>query len=213
MTRRSAVRAAALAGACLASPAASAGEIQLALLGGYASLSEAKDSAGAVFSGSNGGASFGAEAGYGFDLGVFVAASARYFKKDGERVFVAGPDQPVFGLGHPLSMRLVPVTLTIGYRFLRSSPVSPYLGLGLGLASYREQSTVGGLAETESRSKLERHLSAGVCFRRGALGFAVEGTYSRIPDTIGLGGVSAIYGEDDVGGLSVYGKVIYTLGD
>jgi opacity protein-like surface antigen len=194
-------------------PAAGAGELHFGLLGGYADMSRAPDSAAAVFNGSTGGASFGAEAGYAFDLGVFFTGAVHYLKKDGERVFVAQAGGPVFRLGHPLSVRIVPVALTGGYRFLRGSLVSPYVGLGLGLASYREESTVGGIAQSQSESKLESHALAGVVVGRGRFRLGVEGAYSRIPDTIGIGGVSKLYGEDDVGGWAFFGKLIFTLGD
>jgi opacity protein-like surface antigen len=204
---------AALLAAGLALPPVARGEgFQFGVLAGYSDLTRAKDSASAVFGGSTGAFSFGAEAGYEHRLGVFLSGSFRYFEKDGERVFVAAPGEPVFPLGHPLSVRIVPVSLTAGYRFLRTSLVSPYVALGVGLASYREESTVGGITSSESRNELETRVVAGAQLGRGRLRFGVEGCYSRIPETIGFGGVSSLYGEDDVGGLAVFGKVIYSLG-
>ena len=43
-----------------------------------------------------------------------------------------------------------------------------------------------------------------------ALRFAVEGQWSTVPDAIGVGGVSKVYGESNVGGFTILGKVILT---
>lgn len=199
------------AGLALGTPAR-ADDVRVGVLAGYSQLSRAKDSAAAVFGGSTGGLALGAEAAYEHRSGAFLALSVRRFEKQGQRVFVAAPGEPAYPLGHPLSVRIVPVALGAGYRFLRSSFASPYLALGIGPAWYREQSTVGGLVTTESRRELETRVAAGVLLGRGPLRFALEGSFSRIPETIGGGGVSGLYGEDDVGGLAVFGKVTYSLG-
>ena len=41
---------------------------------------------------------------------------------------------------------------------------------------------------------------------------AAEGAYSSVPDSIGVGGVSKVYGEKDLGGFSVLGKVVVSFG-
>ncbi len=51
----------------------------------------------------------------------------------------------------------------------------------------------------------------GLEYGRGHFRFAIEGIYSSVPDSIGVGGVSKIYGEDDLGGFVALGKIIYSF--
>jgi hypothetical protein len=178
---------------------------------GYQDLTQAKNSAKAVFDGSSGGALFGGGLRYGFGEHVFVAGWGRYFSKDGQRVFVADASSPVFPLGHPLSVRIVPVQGTIGYR-IGSGALVPYVGIGGGITSYREESTVGGVSETTSETKASGHLLAGLEYGKGSLRFAAETAYTFVPKTIGLGGVSKVYGETGIGGLSIVGKIVFDFG-
>jgi outer membrane protein W len=189
-------------------PAASAGDFAIDAQGGYFSIA-AKDSAEAVL-GSSGFGTFGGGLSYTFGNGIFVHAGARVASRDGERVFVADPAGEVFELGHPLSFRLVPVELTLGYRFSQFGSFTPYIGVGGGVASVREESTVADVTETQSQTKGSAHARIGLEYGRGALRFAVEGQWSTVPDAIGLGGVSKVYGETNVGGLTVLGKIIFT---
>ena len=47
---------------------------------------------------------------------------------------------------------------------------------------------------------------------RGHFRFGAEAGYSSVPSALGLGGVSKVYGEDDLGGGYVVGKVIVAFG-
>jgi hypothetical protein len=178
--------------------------------GGYFSMTNSPDSAKAIFNGSQGGATFG---GF-FQLGLgsspfFVSAHGRYFEKTGERVFVASPGGEVFRLGHPLTIRLVPVYAMVGFRFGHSARWFPYVGVGGGGTSYKETSDVAGLIETQSTTKAAFHLSAGVDFLSGPVRFGIEVTYSAVPNTIGDAGVSKVYGETDVGGATIVGRIAF----
>ena len=189
-------------------PSALAGSFDVSAHGGYYDLTAAKDSAEAVF-GSSGGGIFGGGVRYRFESGLFVAAGVSFFKKTGERVFVAEPGAEVFPLGHPLELKLVPIEATLGWRFGGRGLLTPYIGVGGGLVSYSEESTVGGITEKDSRTKGSGHVLAGVELGRGSLRFGIEAGYSIVPSTIGLGGVSKVYGEDDVGGFRVLGKISF----
>jgi Outer membrane protein beta-barrel domain len=179
--------------------------------GGYFAMT-ASDSAKAVFD-SAGGFTGGGGLSYGFGKHLYVEAGARTFSKSGEKVFVAGPSEPVYKLGFPLKARLRPIYGTIGYRFMGGkSAFSPYLGLGGGITSYREESTVAGIATTESQSKASFHGLVGLEYGKGHLRFAVEGLYTTVPNSIGVGGVSKVYAEDDLGGFVALGKLIYSFG-
>jgi hypothetical protein len=187
-----------------------AGEFGVSVEGGYLDLTSARKSAQAVFDGSAGGFTGGGSLSYRFGRGFFVSAGARYFKKTGERVFVADPNGEVFRLGHPLELQLVPVYGIIGYRFerRRGMPLVPYLGIGGGVYSYKEKSEVGGLTEgVLDQTKGAGYGVLGLEYGRGVVRFGIEASWSMVPDSAGLGGVSRVYGEDDIGGFAVVGKL------
>lgn len=204
-----------LALACLAMPGplCHADGLILDAAGGYFSMSGAKSTADAVF-GSAGGGTFGGDIGYIFGEHWFVSAGVRSFKRDGERVFTAGPGSPVFKLGHPLKMSLTPITATVGYRFsekrLFGAALTPYVGVGGGVTKYHEESTVAGVTETENQSKGGALGLVGVEFGGKQIRLGVEASYSTFPNAIGVGGVSQVYDENDVGGFSIVGKIIFT---
>jgi hypothetical protein len=176
--------------------------------GGYASLSRASKSADAVF-GSSGGGTYGGAVGYAFESGIYVSAGARYFSKSGTQVFVADASSPAFSLGHPLKVKIVPIYATVGYRFrLGESSFVPYVGAGGGITSYDEESTIAGLTDTTSQTKGAGHVVAGLEFGGSRMRVGVEAIYSIVPNSIGVGGVSRVYGEKDIGGFTVLGKVI-----
>lgn len=203
----------ALAFAILLAPAARAQDsgFALDLAGGWQDLTSAKNSAKAVFDGSSGGVTFGGGLRYSFGNGPFVGGFVRYFKKDGERVFVASATGEVFPLGHPLSVKLVPIQGTIGWRFGKGSLV-PYVGGGAGLTSFSEESSVGGVSESAGETKFSAHALGGIEFGSGSFRVAAEAMWTIIPDSVGVGGVSQVYAETDLGGLSVVGKVVFAFG-
>ncbi len=178
--------------------------------GGYQMLNNATDSAKAVFDGSTGGAVFGGSLRVSLTRSFFAGAGLHVFEKSGgQRVFVDGPGGTVFPLGHPLEIRVRPIYGFVGYRLRPSSVLVPYLALGAGSASYRETSTVGGVTTTHSSSKFTWHGALGLEYAAGRLGIGAEVRYTGIPDVIGLGGVSQIYGENDLGGLSVIARLSF----
>jgi Outer membrane protein beta-barrel domain len=190
--------------------AATAQGFALNAQGGYFGM-KASDSAKAVFD-SAGGFTGGGGLSYAFGKHLYVEAGARYFSTTGEKVFVAAPGDAVFKLGFPVKARLVPIYGTIGYRFAGKSALVPYLGVGGGVTSYHEESTVAGTLTTESQSKASFHGLLGLEYGRGHLRVAVEGLYTAVPNAIGVGGVSKVYGEDDLGGFVALGKLIYSFG-
>ncbi len=126
---------------------------------------------------------------------------------------MAAPGDPVFKLGFPLEAHLTPIYGTLGYRFMGGkSAFVPYIGVGGGVTSYHEESTVAGITTSESQSKASFHGLVGLEYGRGHLRFAVEGIYTAVPNAIGVGGVSKVYGEDDLGGFVALGKLIYSFG-
>lgn len=203
MARTSAV----LALLLLASPSA-AGDFAVAIDGGYFDLTNARKSAKALFGNAAGGFTLGGSVRLGLGDSFFVAGGARYFTREGERVFVPPDKSGVFRLGHPLTLRIVPVYALAGYRFSKKKLV-PYLGLGAGITSHREKSVVGGLQEKDSQTKASGHAFGGIEYGQGRFRFGGELMYSIVPKSIGLGGVSKVYDESDIGGLTVVGRLVY----
>jgi len=212
MISRTALPTALLGFALLALPAFPLSAAEWAVEGqvGYLGLT-AENSAKAVFE-SRGGVTFGGGARFALDNGIFVAAGYRAFSKDGERVFVASPSSRVARLGHPLSAKINPLLLSGGYRFRQGHLIVPYAGLGVNLTSYKEESNVAGEGYSESRSKVGFHLLGGVEVGRGLVRFAGEAAWSTVPDAVGFGGVTKVYGENNLGGMSFLGKIVLAFG-
>jgi len=209
-TRRIALAAAAALALLVPDAPAAASEWAVEGHAGYFSMS-AENSANAVL-GASGGATFGGGARFSLDNGIFVAAAWRAFSKDGERVFVGGPGQAVEKLGHPLSLRVNPALLSAGYRFRQGHLIVPYAGLGLTLAAFKEESEVAGEHYSQSRTKAGFHLLGGVEVGRGIVRFAAEVSWATVPDAVGFEGVSKVYGEDNLGGVTYLGKVVLAFG-
>jgi opacity protein-like surface antigen len=190
----------------LAPLSARAGEIALEVHAGYFQMA-AENSASALFD-SRGGGTFGGAVRYTFWRGAYVSAGARTFSKEGERVFVAAPNAAVQKLGFPLKVTLTPIFLTAGYRFRDGKMIVPYVGIGGALTSYKEESEVAGESFDDDGSKAGFVGLAGVEVGRGTFRVGAEAGYTTVPDAVGLAGVSKVYGEDDLGGWHVVGKVI-----
>lgn len=206
--RSSIARSAALA-LCAAAPASA--QTSVSVDAGYADLTSARRSAQALFD-SSGGATFGLSARRAIGRSAFTGVTARFFRKQGERAFVASPSAPVFRLGHPLTVQVVPVHATFGWRFSPDASFVPYAGAGAGLAFYRETSTVAGLdLDPVSRTKPSGLLFAGVERGRGRFRLGIEGSYSTAPNTLDAGGVGDVYDETDMGGFAVVGRLVYVF--
>jgi hypothetical protein len=191
--------------AVVAAPVA-AGELALEAHAGYFHTA-AVDSATAVF-GSSGGGTFGGAVRYTFWRGAFVTGGARAFSKDGERVFVTNPTSPVQKLGFPLSVRLTPAFLAVGYRFRDGKLIVPYAGLGGSLTFYKEESEVAGEAFDDSHTDGGFLGFAGVEVGRGVFRLGAEAGYTTTSSAVGLGGVTKVYNEDNLGGWHFVGKAI-----
>jgi hypothetical protein len=195
-----------LAGLTAPRPCAAAGAF--AFDAGYFDMTNARNSAKAVFGGAAGGPTFGTGGRLDLSPRLFVGVAVRYFQRKGERVIVAGPDSPPFRLGHPLTVRVIPVYAFGGYRLAPLGRLMPYLGIGVGATLLHEESTVAELTESSNQTKPAAHLMAGVEIGHGSLRLGAELTYSLVPNSIGVAGVSKAYGEKDMGGLSAVARVL-----
>lgn len=201
--------------------AASAASVGLDLDAGYTDLTQARQSAKAIF-GSTGGLSLGGA--LRLDLGNhwFMRAGASFLHKTGERVIVQSATGPVFPLGHPLEMHVMPAYFDLGFQLMPHHSLRPYLGLGAGIVSFKEESTIAGLvvcgpnpdlsgATGDQSCSATRKFSSrgflGLRYGHGHVQIGVEGAYALTPNVIGdgLSGVSKIYGETGLGGWSATG--------
>ena len=200
--------AAAVLALAASAPLASAGEAFFTIDGGWYDMTNASKSANAIFDAS-GGPVLGAALEYGITESLFIRGGARWFQRDGERVFVESPDGEVFRLGHPLTVRIIPVYGMLSYRFLQGAKLRPYIGLGGGVGMYNEESDVAGEVIEDSQTKAMGIGVLGADYGRGTFRFGLEVGYSLIPNTIGTSGVSAVYGEDDVGGFQAVARISF----
>jgi hypothetical protein len=126
-------------------------------------------------------------------------------------VFVLTTSSPVERLGFPLSMRTTPLFVGAGYRLRRGSTIVPYASAGLAIARYSESSEVTGQEFEEVFTKTGVTGAVGVEIGRGTFRLGGEVGYTSVPDAIGFGGVSKVYGEDNIGGWHGIGKVIVSF--
>lgn len=152
-------------------------------------------------------------------MGVFFRADVSRFKETGERVFVSGGQ--VYPLGIPLTVRMVPIDFTGGYRFFtqgggpgrRGGPrILPYAGAGVGVVRYKEESEFDQPGEQIDESYTSYHVLGGVdvpITRHLAAG--VEFQHRWVPDGLGAGGASKEFGETDLGGNTFRAQVRFSF--
>jgi hypothetical protein len=132
------------------------------------------------------------------DLFVDVAFSQQ--ELDGERVFIH--EGKTFRLGIPTEITFRPIDVVGGWRF-RAGRTSPYAGGGLTWMSYREQSAFAAAGDDVDEGKAGGVILAGVdvdVVRLLRVGGEVR--YRAVNGVLGGGGVSQVFGEDDLGGVA-----------
>lgn len=144
-----------------------------------------------------------------FPIGLYAEVGAWRFSKDGERVFV-GPDDDVFPLGIPTTVKVTPLELTGGWRFARlSRHVVPYAGAGVNWYRYEETADFADAGDDVDERFTGYHLVGGVeVHLLRWLHASGEVAWSRVPDALGTGGASAAFDEDDLGGTSLRVKIL-----
>ncbi len=155
--------------------------------------------------GSSAGAFFGGGGELRIGRGPFIGGSVEHFSKAGQRVAVAGGE--VFGLGIPDTVTLTPVQVTAGWRFEHERLI-PYGGGGVGSVFYREASNFADPGENVSGRFASYHVLGGIEVRDGWVATAFEVEYSRVPNAVGVGGVSAAFQESNLGGVAARIKVV-----
>ncbi len=158
-------------------------------------------------------ATFGIEGGYGLRRGLYAAVGGSFSpEKKGQRVFLASSAGPPFKLGLPLALKRNLAYLNAGWRFLQDKRLVPYAGIGVEFVSFKEESVVAGESFSQSQTETGFRGLVGVEFKATSrLRVGVEAIGSTVPNAIGVGGVSKVYGEDDIGGFTVLGKMIFSF--
>lgn len=145
-----------------------------------------------------------------FAHNYFVSIHASRFQKDGTRVFVLN-DQ-VFDLGIPTTIRVTPIDVSGGYRFLVGRRnVVPYAGGGVGWYRYSEESDFAASDENVKDTNIGYHVLGGAEVRISRLfGVAGEVQWATVPDALGQdpNSASAAFDETDLGGVTFRIKIV-----
>ena len=195
-----------LSGALSVAATAQAQDIALTVDAGLRTMTNSPDTQKAIFDNKQK-VAFGV--GLSLDHGEHLrfGVEGRRVSWDGERAFAADRNSPAFRLGHPLEFKMTQALATVGYRFRKFGPVSPYVTAAGGVASWKEESTIAGLVESDSGTSGLFEGRLGFEKQQGHVRLALEGGITFIPGAVGVGGVSAIYEEKDLGGLFVVAKI------
>jgi opacity protein-like surface antigen len=134
------------------------------------------------------------------DLFVDVALSSRTF--EGERVFInSGTTYP---LGIPMTVTLRPLDLAAGWRWrFTRGKVSPYAGGGISFVSYKETSDFSQTGDDVNEQKAGALVVGGVdvaIWKWIYVGGDLR--YRAVSGVLGLGGVSEVFGNDQLGGFA-----------
>jgi hypothetical protein len=153
------------------------------------------------------GPSFGAGAQVRFRSGLYVQVSIERFRETGERVFVF--EEEVFPLGIPNTITIQPVIAAVGYRPPSAASIRPYLGVGIGSYHLQEVSPFDAPGEEVDQWHRGFHAHGGVEFLAGRwFAPAVEARFTTVPDALGSSGAAAAFGESNLGGWQVFGKIL-----
>ncbi len=142
-----------------------------------------------------------------FPHGGFIEAGFERFRQDGRRVVLVG-DQ-LFELPIPTTVTVTPVLVTFGYRPGTASVIAPYLGAGLGLYRYEEETRSLAGAEDISTNHFGFHFVGGVEIPLLPwVSLAGEAQWAGVPKALGDSGISAVFDEQDLGGTTFRVKIL-----
>jgi opacity protein-like surface antigen len=139
--------------------------------------------------------------------GVFGQVGVERFQKTGTRALVSG--NQVFTLDIPNRLTVTAVQATAGYRVEGSNRISTYFGGGLGWHTLEEASPSVPGVEPASKRNLGYHILGGVEYPlMGWFWIGGEAQWATVPKALGESGLSAVYEEKDLGGVTFRLKLI-----
>lgn len=145
------------------------------------------------------------------DRGFFLEIAVSHFSNTGQRAFVS--DGQVYPLNIPLTVTIVPIEFTAGYRFLRRSSIIPYVGAGYGSYGYKETSSFSDPGDDVDQRHGGFILNGGAEFRfHKWVGVAADVQYTHVTGILGDAGISKEFGESDLGGTAFRVKVLVGVG-
>lgn len=188
-------------------PAARRAEFLVRGFGQYAgTLFTAKDAIEAVLDTSLG-RSFGGGAQVVFRNGLFAQGALDRFEKTGSRVVASG--QQLFRVAIPNTVRMTPLTATVGYRDARSDRAIGYVGAGAGWHLLEEQSPALAATGNVRQGHVGFHLVGGAEYRVNPfMWLAGEVQWTTVPDALGQVGIGQTFGETNLGGTTFRVKVL-----
>lgn len=138
--------------------------------------------------------------------GVFARVALSSTKETGSRVVVT--DDEVVSLDIPVSIEIVPLEIGGGWRFpaLAGGHLVPYAGGGWLWTNYKETSEFAIGDENTDTAFNGSVVFAGI--EAAFLEWIIAGAevqYRSVPGALGDGGVSEVYEEDNLGGVTVRG--------
>jgi outer membrane protein W len=176
--------------------------------GGYKSFMPAADTFKALYD-SSGTPVF--TAGMKFDLndGFFIGLEASYISASGERVWV-GSDGTAIKTGIAEDLSIIPLMATLGFYFLEFKDVRVYMGAGGGFYLVKINCEVDSYDRNESGFGFFGTLGADFNLSE-TIYLTIEGRYDSVTGIIGGSGVPALFGEDNLGGLSGMMKIGFRI--
>ena len=155
----------------------------------------AKDSYDAVFGGTM--MRYGAQIEFRPAAHFLLSLAGETGSKTGERVL---PTKPPIRTGVPEKLTLTPIHLSVAWIFHPEANVNWYAGAGPTFLSWKDSSG----ADHNSGSDTGMHLVGGVRWQSaGRLSVGGEVRYSTVPNAVGNAGITKLYNEDDLGGISI----------
>jgi opacity protein-like surface antigen len=136
---------------------------------------------------------------------LFAQVSASRWSSTGERVFVDSSGT-AFPLGIPLHVKATYVDVSTGWKFgIRRAGVKPgvlpYIGAGMGVVMYSEDSPFAQPGDDLNARSASYHVIAGLEIPLLKwVGVTADARYRFVPNLLGEDGASGALGEDDFGG-------------
>jgi hypothetical protein len=159
---------------------------------------------------------FGRSTGLLFGGGAEVSIGSEWFVQGrlsrwtgtGERVYAYEGNVSRLGIAETATM--TPIDVTGGYRFPSQPRFAPYVAAGFGLLTYSEDSASSESSDASKGTFFSYHVAGGIDVPLVKKWFSVAGEvqYRGVPGAIGSGGISKLFGETNLGGLSACVKFL-----